>query len=214
MEDQYTLIRSHRKTISLTVTRDAAVVVRAPLRMPVRDIDNFVKKHDQWIRRHRENVRKSLEAKPDFNYRDGDIIYLLGKPLRLCAVPGPEDGCLVLPPEGREAAVEAFLRKQAAQVIPGRVEELGEKMGLRPAGVKITGAKTRWGSCSGKNSLCFSFRLICLPPGLVDAVVVHELAHIRIKNHSERFYREVERIMPDYPILRRQMKEFAAKLTV
>lgn len=90
------------------------------------------------------------------------------------------------------------LRRQAREVIPGRVACWAKVMRLQPTGVKITAARTRFGSCSGKNSLCFSLYLMQYPPEAVDAVVVHELAHIRHKNHSPAFYREVERWLPDY----------------
>ena len=71
-------------------------------------------------------------------------------------------------------------------------------MGVQPTGVKITAARTRFGSCSTKNSLCFSLRLMRYPDECVDYVVVHELAHIRHKNHSRAFYQEVARYLPDY----------------
>jgi predicted metal-dependent hydrolase len=71
-------------------------------------------------------------------------------------------------------------------------------MGVAPTGVKITSARTRFGSCSGKNSLCFSLYLMEYPEDAIDAVVVHELAHIRHKDHSPAFYAEVERWMSDY----------------
>ena len=71
-------------------------------------------------------------------------------------------------------------------------------MGLTPAGISITGAEKRFGSCSGKNRLCFSWRLMLYPPEAVDYVVVHELAHIRHKNHGRDFYALVASILPDY----------------
>lgn len=90
------------------------------------------------------------------------------------------------------------LRALAAAELPRRVEYYSEKMGLYPTSVKITSAATRFGSCSGKNSICFSYRLMLYPPEAVDYVVVHELAHIKEKNHSARFYALVEMYMPDY----------------
>ena len=72
------------------------------------------------------------------------------------------------------------------------------RMGVMPTGLHITAARTRWGSCSGKNSLCFSLFLMRYPPEAIDAVVVHELAHIRHKNHGPDFYRFVEKTLPDY----------------
>ncbi len=93
---------------------------------------------------------------------------------------------------------EAALRQQAAAVIPARVAYYSAMMGLVPTGVKITGAQKRFGSCSGKNSLCFSWRLMQYPAEAIDYVVVHELAHIRYHNHSRDFYRLIEQYMPDY----------------
>ena len=90
------------------------------------------------------------------------------------------------------------LRRAAKAYIPARTAELAAAMGVSPTGVKITSAKTRFGSCSGKNSLCFSLYLMAYPRKAVDAVIVHELSHIRHKNHGAQFYAEVERAMPDY----------------
>ena len=93
---------------------------------------------------------------------------------------------------------EREYRRRAAEILPQRVAHYAPQMGVTPAGVKITSARTRFGSCSGKNSLCFSWRLMLYPPDAVDYVVVHELAHIRHHNHSRDFWAFVESVMPDY----------------
>lgn len=93
---------------------------------------------------------------------------------------------------------EARLRARAAEVIPARVAYYGKLMGLTPAGVRITGARKRFGSCSGKNSLCFSWRLMQYPPEAIDYVVVHELAHIRHHDHSAAFHALVAQYLPDH----------------
>ena len=93
---------------------------------------------------------------------------------------------------------EQELRRRAAEVIPQRVAHYAPLMGVAPTGIKITSARTRFGSCNGKNSLCFSWRLMLYPAEAVDYVVVHELAHIRHHNHSQDFWRFVEATMPDY----------------
>ena len=92
----------------------------------------------------------------------------------------------------------AELKDKAAIIIPERVNYYSNIMGLKPTGVKITSAQKRWGSCSGKNSLCFSYMLMLYPAEAIDYVVVHELAHIRYHNHSKEFYRLIEKYMPDY----------------
>ena len=86
----------------------------------------------------------------------------------------------------------------ATDILPGRVVYWAARMDVLPTGIRITAARTRWGSCSGKNSLCFSLFLMRYPMEAIDAVVVHELAHIRHKNHGPDFYRLVEGTLPDY----------------
>ena len=92
----------------------------------------------------------------------------------------------------------AALRRRAKAYLPGRVAFWSERMGVQPAAVKITSARTRFGSCSGKNSICFSLYLMQYPVEAIEYVVVHELAHIRHKDHSPAFYAEVSRYLPDY----------------
>ena len=105
----------------------------------------------------------------------------------------------------------AALKERAARFAAERVPRYAAEMGVAPAGVKITSAVTRWGSCSGKNRLCFSYRIALLPPEAAEYVVVHELAHIRVKNHGPGFYAEVARYLPDYrrriALLKRAQRE-------
>ena len=91
--------------------------------------------------------------------------------------------------------------------LPMRVDYWSGIMGLTPTGLKITSARTRFGSCSGKNSLCFSWRLMQYPREAIDYVVVHELAHIRHHDHSPAFYALIERYMPDWRERMKLLKE-------
>lgn len=100
------------------------------------------------------------------------------------------------------AARETALRRKAAEVIPVKLKYFSQLMNLCPTAVKITSAKSRFGSCSGKNSICFSWRLMAYPDEVIDYVVVHELAHIKYKDHSKRFYALIERYIPDYKTLK------------
>ena len=171
MPPAYTLVRSKRKTMSLQVTRDLEVVVRAPRRTPRREIDAFVGAHSEWIEEHLHSMRARKEKYP----------------------------------EPSEQEIE-FLKMQARAYIPQRVEYYAWKMGLDPTGLKITSARTRFGSCSSRDSLCFSYILMRYPIEAIDYVVVHELAHIVHKNHSRAFYALVEQHMPDYRRRRAMLK--------
>lgn len=114
---------------------------------------------------------------------------------RRLAHPGPTD-------EERKALIA-----RAKEYLPMRVDYWSGIMGLTPTGLKITSARTRFGSCSGKNSLCFSWRLMQHPPEAIDYVVVHELAHIRHHDHSPAFYALIERYMPDWRERMKLLKE-------
>ena len=93
---------------------------------------------------------------------------------------------------------EKELRRRAKEIIPLRVRHFAPLIGVSPTRITITGATTRFGSCSGKNSISFSFYLMRFPEEAVHYVVVHELCHILHHNHSKEFYKEIEKILPDY----------------
>ena len=168
----YTLVRSSRRTLSLEVTRELTVLVRAPMRCPKGEIDRFVERCEGWIAEHMEQQRRRLEAHPE---------------------PAEEE---------RLALIE-----RAKRELPGRVARYAAIMGVEPSGITITGARKRFGSCSGKNRLCFTWRLMTYPDEAIDSVVVHELAHIVHKNHGREFYALVESVMPDYRRRAQLLKE-------
>lgn len=93
---------------------------------------------------------------------------------------------------------EENIKKNALPYLKERTEYFSAIMGLEPTGVKITSAKKRFGSCSTKNSICYSWRLMLYSKEAIDYVVVHELAHIAHKNHGPQFYALIEKYLPDY----------------
>lgn len=169
---EYTLIRSARKTVSLEITRDCQVIVRAPNRMSQVEIDRFFDAHRPWLQAHLARQQQRLATHPE--------------------------------PDAQEAA---RLAGEAARILPEKVAFYGKQMGLSPAGITITGARTRFGSCSPKNRLCFSWRLMQYPERAIDYVVVHELAHLVHRNHGPAFYALVASILPDYQARRNLLRE-------
>lgn len=165
MEQPVIIRRSNRKTLSISITKQLEVYIKAPLNMSDADIEKIRKTHENWILKH-INLQKTRNDKAK-NYQFSE------KQIK-------------------------DLKNQAKQMLEERVSYYSKMMGVTPAGIKVTSAKARWGSCSGKNNLCFPYRIVFLPAELVDCIVVHELAHIKIKNHGKRFYAEVLRYMPDY----------------
>ena len=109
-------------------------------------------------------------------------------------------------PEPTDEERKALIAR-AKEYLPMRVDYWSGIMGLVPSGVKITSARTRFGSCSGKNSICFSWQLMLYPSEAIDYVIVHELAHIRHHDHSPAFYALIEQYLPDWKTRMKLLKE-------
>lgn len=105
------------------------------------------------------------------------------------------------------AAVEDFYRHEAKAYLPGRVKELADAHGFDFHKVRIKNQKTRWGSCSAKRNLNFNMRLMMTPPEAIDSVIIHELCHLRVMNHSKAFWDLVEEHCPDYKKWQQWFKE-------
>lgn len=160
---EYKLIRSRRKTLAIEISRDARLIVRAPMRLPQQVIDSFLEQKQDWINEHLQRQMQRVAAHPE-----------------------PDE------------AVWALWKNQAKEYIPRAVAYYSKLMGVSPTAVRFSRAKTRFGSCSSQNAITFSLRLMDYPREAIDYVVVHELAHIRHKNHSKAFYAFVASVMPDY----------------
>lgn len=104
-------------------------------------------------------------------------------------------------------ALEAHLRKRAAQELPGRLLELARRHGLNVRRITVRNQRTRWGSCSRRGTISLNWRLIQTPDHVRDYICVHELAHLLEMNHSERFWRQVERLCPEYRAAERWLKQ-------
>ena len=218
--ETYKLIRSRRKTISLHVTADAQLEVRAPLRVPKSIIDGFIEEKQEWIQKNISVMRQRLEDRQAFALSEVSSLPLLGQsyPVRLVQRSGAQfSGEAFLLPHGdeyqiKEAAVSLY-RQLAREYIVSRVRTYEPLLGVTPSGVKINSASTRWGSCSAKNSLNFSWKLIMAPQAAVDYVVVHELCHCIEHNHSKKFWALVERVLPDYKARRQMLKDLQETLS-
>ena len=211
------IVRSKRKTLALLVKPDGSVLVRAPLRTSNALIQEFVEKNRGWIEKHQAKALAALPASPR-SYLPGDMFLYLGTPYPLEILEGNDareplrldDGAFKLAAshQGKAAlAFERWYREQAKQIVTARVELLARQYDFSYRKIGITAARTRWGSCSATGSLSFSWRLILAPLAVVDYVVVHELVHTVIHNHSKRFWSRVGTIMPDYPEHRRWLRE-------
>jgi len=220
---EYTLIKSKRKTITIKIKEDATLEVRAPLNIPEEEIDEYVKSKEKWIAKHIGKVETHYKLKKEFKIKFGDFVQLRGKKVAIHSIEGntgrydKEKNIFFIPKIANSDAIKYMLIKFykiiAKKHITGRVAHFAHKMKVNPTAIRITSAKTRWGSCSGKNSVNFSWKLIMANDETIDYVVVHELAHITEHNHSSKFWKIVEGIIPDYKEKKEKLKVLGEKLS-
>ena len=116
--------------------------------------------------------------------------------------------------EAVHRAVVGWYRERAQKHLAARAAFWGQRVGYSATTVLVREQRTRWGSCSADGTLRFNWRLIMAPPELVDYVVVHELTHIRVRNHSAAFWRELAKTIPDHLPLRARLREFGRQLVI
>jgi len=198
------IIRSRRRTLALVITKDALLEVRAPFYAPLNYILKFVKQKQHWIRRKQEFILENIVKNTPKKFLDGEEFLHLGKTYPLKIFDANKivlADCLHFPSillGDAKKYLTKWYKQQAEEIITERVVWYANLVGLKYKTIKITSAKTRWGSCGVHGNLNFTWRLIMAPPDVVDYVVVHELAHLVVHNHSKRFWLKVEDIMPNY----------------
>ena len=210
----YELIRSDRRSLSLEIRADGSLVVRAPKRMPEARIRAFIESKRGWIEQKSAAARARDALYAPVELKDGAALPYLGGSLtlRFADVKAPErrEGELLLPPGAGEEMLREWMRAETRRLILPRLTAYAGWMGLEYRSLRITSAATRWGSCSGKDNLNFTFRLAMCRPEAVDYVAVHELCHVRHKDHSRAFWAMVERYCPDWREQRRWLNEHRA----
>ncbi len=208
------IIRSKRKTIALEVTDRATLIVKVPYLVSNKTIDEIIQRHIRWIRKRISNV-KNAEKFSEKEFVSGESFLYLGRTYRLFLVKEQKevlkfDNGFYLSWNQKPFARDVFIRwyKNAARnFILDRVNYYSNLTGIEYNNVKITSARKRWGSCSREGNLSFTYRLIMAPISVIDYVVVHELCHIEVHNHSKAFWEKVRVIIPEYKKQKEWLKE-------
>lgn len=200
------IIYTRRKSIALHITENATLVIRAPYFTTQDTIKEVIERHYKWIIKKRSEVFKIKPYRPFPKFVDGEIYLYLGEYFELEIVNIQNDKlvfdrkfflskCLL--PQARKIFLQWYVDK-AREIISERLSGLALKHNFQYYQFKITRAKKRWGSCSSQGNLSFSWRLVMAPPSVIDYVIIHELVHLEIKNHSKKFWAKVKSLMPDY----------------
>ena len=200
----YTLRRSKRRSIGLSID-DRGLIVSVPLRASEKWLQSVLQDKANWVVEKLE-VWKTFQADAN-RWQDGELIDYLGELLVLRVV----QGLFAAPAQRRgrelcvfvvngsettctEIAVSQWYQQEAERFFLLRTAHYAPQLNVMPRSVKLSEAKTQWGSCTAQGSIRLHVHLIKLPPRLIDYVVVHELAHLRELNHSAAFWQLVESV--------------------
>lgn len=221
-EVSFTLCRSARRTLALQVDR-RGVRLAVPAALPMAEAERFLAGHAAWLLDKLDAIA-AAPAAPVLAMRDGAEVALFGAPCRLRLGQGGRgarwrtggDGVeeVVLPAADPRGALVRALKARALVWFRGRVEEFCHRLGVAAPTVRLSSARTRWGSCSSLSGIRLHWRLVHLDPALSDYVVAHEVAHLAEMNHSPRFWAVVAALYPDWKAARARLRAAAHELPV
>ena len=209
----YRLRRARRRTVGLAVNREG-LTASAPRWVSIADVEAFIREKAQWIlARLAEHEQR---RRPPFEWRLGARLPVLGRDHEIvCAEveSGIGDGRLAVAPAIAQSpaalreSVLGTLKDHALDLFKDRVAHYSAHVESPPLTVRLSNARTRWGSCHADGRILLNWRLVHFRMPIVDYVVAHELAHLREMNHSPRFWRVVEHLYPDYRAARHELRQ-------
>lgn len=212
----YTL-NTGRRRLALNID-ERGLRVGMPRSLPIAEMEAFIRQHGEWVL-SKLDEHSGRTQRRQISIRDGVRIPVLGREIPVRVSPGANrgrwfDGLLELaarPGTNLDALAIRALQKRALEVFSERLAHYAAIIGLDTLPrLGLSGARTRWGSCSRQSGIRLNWRLIHLPLELIDYVVVHELSHLKEMNHSPRFWAEVAKLCPDWRARRSELKHKGA----
>jgi predicted metal-dependent hydrolase len=211
----YQLIRSKRKTLSLQINNNAELIVRAPNRLSVIKIEQFIDEKSNWIEKKSKSISLKKPQKP--NYTEGEKFLYLGSeyPLSVNTVHAKGlsfDGEIFSLNNGGKEEFLSWYKASFKKIALPRLEYYAKNYQLSYNQVRLKTQKTLWGSCSSVNNINLNYLLIGAPISVIDYVIVHELCHSVHKNHSKNFWQLIFSILPNYKASKRWLQDNGHRL--
>jgi len=208
----YELIRSPRRTADIVIEPDGRVIVRAPRTIPAERIEDIIESKRLWIYKNLAEWRDLNATRVIREYRNGEGFLYLGRSYRLLLVADQEEPLLLkagrfclrrdIVDKGEIPAAKAAFRNyfitRGFERITQRVEYFAPKVGITTDELDVRELGHRWASCSPNGNLAFHWKCMMAPPRIIDYIIVHELCHFHHLDHSDAFWNEVDKIMPDF----------------
>ena len=211
------IIRSNRKTLSLTINENAELIIRAPKRLSIEKIQDFINEKENWINRKKRLLENQIK---DVTSNHNKLLYLGNLfPINVeqnaskeLFFTGEEFIANSIEPDSLSLSIKKWYKNKFKEIALPRVAYFANKHNLMVNQVRIKNQKTMWGSCSSKNNINLNYLLLMAPMGVIDYVIVHELVHTIHRNHSTDFWDSVESIMPEFQEHKRWLKKNGYKL--
>ncbi|AEH60762.1 protein of unknown function DUF45 [Methanosalsum zhilinae DSM 4017] len=222
---EYELIFSSRKkTIGLQIDANNHLIVRAPQSLSEKQVNDLLNQRSKWIISNLDGSSQ-MSKNHEKKFVDGEIFLLKGQSYSLKIDFNTSEGGIVeikddqlivsisptISRYGQSVFIRNllidFYRKEAEKTIFERIKYYLKFFDSEPASIKIKYMKSRWGSCSGQNRLSFNMRIIMAKVDVIDYLIVHELCHLKHKNHSRKFWNSVKAILPDYEKRKKWLRE-------
>ncbi len=207
------LRRDGVKNVSLRIRNDGSLHITTPFSCTTGDAERFVSAKERWVRDRLNHIERHARPAPE-RYEPGCRIWYLGREYGVEYVEAARSRIdrvqnrflFSAPcPERFSVALERFYRRSAQRTLAERVALWSQRMGLFPKEIRLRRYKSRWGCCRGDGVIIFNTALVRYDMRLVDYVVIHELAHLRHRNHGKAFWELVERFEPDYRTIRKRL---------
>lgn len=214
----YEVVRSRRSTADIIIERDGSLVVRAPEWADDAEVASIVESKHYWIYQGLAEWRDLNATRVLREYKNGEGFLYLGRAYRLLLV-SDQDAALQmrngrftlrrdLVEQGEIAAAKTAFRDfyiaKGVERLRRRVGYFRPKVGVEPVGVEVKELGLRWASCSTSGKLSFHWKCMMAPQTVIDYIVVHELCHFHHRDHTDAFWNEVDKVLPDY----RERKEW------
>jgi len=199
--------RSNRRTISIYVERDGRVSVLAPEKITDFRLNEIIKKKEYLIYKHLAKWKELNSGKVEREWVNGQSYLYLGRNYRLKILKESDtflslkNGFFNLEKSQIHNANKLFVEFYKEKGLPKIIERViyyKKRMGLDPRKIRIMDLKNRWASCSVSGNINFHWKCIMAPLTVIDYIVVHELAHLKYKNHTSAFWNEIDKVIPDY----------------
>ncbi len=217
-----------RKTISIKIQLSGIVTIISPKGVKKETLKEIVKSKSKWILEKLSELEKIDKRYMDRKYIDGDKFLYLGKEYTLNIIIDKtikkpkiqitsDKLCIITPQKNKnfmKDALEKWYRLKCKENIEGTVKRYKNIVGKDINNIRIKEQKKRWGSCSSKKNLNFNWRCVMAPQDVIDYIVVHELCHLVHMDHSERFWKLVERILPNYKEKKEWLRQNGVKMNI